>query len=115
MLLLQISKNTFHLNLYVVPIFTQLINHIPCPELSGDEGAESDPAHLAAGLAVADGVGGEAVAVLEVGEGLDGAPGLQVARHADRRPHLHPVVHAVLHHVAVVQRLVLGLHAHTHT
>lgn len=45
-------------------------------------------AHRGVDLAV---VGGHAVPVVEVGEGLGGAPGLQVARHPDRSPHLPPV------------------------
>lgn len=36
-------------------------------------------------------VRGHAVPVVQVGEGFGGAPGLQVARHPDRRPHLPAV------------------------
>lgn len=34
---------------------------------------------------------GHAVSMVEVGEGLGGAPGLQVSGHSDRRPHLPAV------------------------
>ncbi len=34
---------------------------------------------------------GHALSMVEVGEGLGSAPGLQVSGHSDRRPHLPPV------------------------
>lgn len=36
-------------------------------------------------------IGGHAVPMVQVGERLGGAPGLQVASHSDRRPHLPAV------------------------
>ena len=90
---------------------TQCKLYIACSE---DE-HNPQPAHLAARLAVQHGVRGEAIPVLEVGEGFDRPPGLQVAGHADRRPHLQAVVNAGLRHLAAVQRLVLGLHTWTRT
>lgn len=72
--------------------------------------------HLAACLAVDHGVGGKAFTALQVGEGLDGPPGLQIARHSHRRPHLQPIVHTWLYGGALVLRLVLGLlEGNTHT
>lgn len=63
----------------------------------------------AACFAVAHGVSSEAVSVLKVCERFDGPPGLQVAGHADRRPHLQPVIDARFGSVAAVWRRLFGL------